>query len=463
MRSIKYRIFITSFLLSSFIFILLSLFILFEAKRFIFSSLEDNLHSKVQLFLGLVHEEHNKLEFELEEIKGGEYSILGSGHYYIVDIEKENIIVSPSITDNSFKFEIFDIIKKNKKNEILFYSKGVMNEKVIVLEKSFIFKGHSVKITISESTKESDKILENIQNSVYIFTFLAISIFCLINYLLLLKLLKPLDSFTNEISNISHRNLNTEISIPSDIYEIKSLTKSFNNMLSKINKAFETEKFIISEASHQLKTPLAIIRSNCDITLKKERTIEEYKETLLDIKETSIDMTKKINDMLSLAKLDSESLKEETFEFNSLLDLVNKSVEISNPLAIKKNINISVFDIEPNIFIKSNFNELVEAFVNLVENAIKYSKKDSKINIYSKINDKNIEIYIQDFGIGIKSSDLSKIFDRFFRGNNVQEDGTGLGLPIVNLIVKLHQGNIKVLSEENKGSTFIISLPFQKM
>ncbi|MFN4150267.1 MAG: hypothetical protein ACK4IX_04945, partial [Candidatus Sericytochromatia bacterium] len=203
MRSIKYRIFIFSFLLSSFIFILLSLFISIQAEKFIFDSLEDNLHSKMQLLIGLIHEEKNKLEFELSEIKGGEYSILGSGHYYIVNINNTEI-VSPSISDNKFIFIPLNKIEKNKsKNEKLYTSLGTLGENVIVLEKDFFLYDKKVKIFVAESTKESTKILNNIKNSIYLFNIIAIIFLCLINYLIVNKFLKPLDLFSREISSIS--------------------------------------------------------------------------------------------------------------------------------------------------------------------------------------------------------------------------------------------------------------------
>lgn len=461
MNSIKFRIFASSFLLSTIVFVSFSLFIYSEVEKFVFEALDDTLHSKMQLLIGLLHEEKNKVEFELTEIKGGEYSIVGSGHYYKVVIESQKNIVSPSLDKNNFDFKITEnkIISQNQ-DEKLFNSLGVLNEKIRVLEKDFNFIDKNIKIIVAESTEESLTTLDKIKHSIYLFTILGISILCFFSFLISKKSLEPIENLANEISSIGHKNLNIRIKPKKINKELESLINSFNGMLSRINKAFETEKFIISEASHQLKTPIAVIRSNCDITLKKDRTVEDYKETLLTIKETSISMTKQINDMLSLAKLDSVNFKEEDFKLTNISKCINKALDISQSLAIKNNIELIFSSNNDNLEILGDENRLTEAFLNLIENAIKYNKPNGKVEVFlEKLNNK-IKILIKDTGTGIHEKDLPNIFERFYRSRNIVDiEGTGLGLPIVKAIVELHSGAISLESSVNKGTSFIINFP----
>lgn len=459
MNSIKLRIFISSFLLSSIVFLTVSLFIYSEVKKFVFEALDDTLHSKMQLLVGLLHEEKNKIEFELTEIKGGEYSIVGSGHYYKVLIEGQKNIVSPSLDKNNFDFKITEnkIIIQNE-DEKIFNSIGILNEKTRVLEKDFDFIDKKVKIIVAESTEESIVTLDKIQHSIYLFTILGVSVLCLFSFLISKKSLEPIDNLAKEISSISHRNLNIRIKPKKTNKELASLIESFNNMLERINKAFETEKFIISEASHQLKTPIAVIRSNCDITLKKDRSIEDYKEVLLDIKETSVNMSKQINDMLLLAKLDSGNFKTEDFKQIGINKCINKAIEISKTFALKNNIKVSFLPTNKKVEIWGNEEKLTEAFLNIIENGIKYNKINGKVDILVENNNNTIKIFINDTGNGIPEKDLPNIFERFYRSRNIVDiEGTGLGLSIVKSIVELHDGTINVESSENKGTSFIIS------
>lgn len=459
MNSIKFRIFASSFLLSTIVFITFSLFIYSEVKRFVFEELDDTLHSKMQLLIGLLHEEKNKVEFELTEIKGGEYSIVGSGHYYKVSIENEKNIVSPSLDKNNFDFRVIGnkIIYQNE-DEKVFNSQGVLNEKIRVLEKDFVFIDKNVSISVGESIEESHATLHKIKRSIYLFTTFGVSILCFFSFLISKKSLEPIDNLAKEISSIGHKNLNIRIKPQKINKELASLIESFNNMLGRINKAFETEKFIISEASHQLKTPIAVIRSNCDITLKKERTVEDYKETLSTIKETSISMTKQINDMLSLAKLDSVNFKEDDFKSTNIIKCINRAIDISQSLAIKNNIEVVFQHNEDNLEILGNEERLTEAFLNIIENGIKYNKPNGKVSVFLEKTPYSIKVSIKDTGTGIPAKDLPNVFERFYRSRNIVDiEGTGLGLAIVKAIIELHTGSIKVESSENEGSVFTIT------
>lgn len=232
-------------------------------------------------------------------------------------------------------------------------------------------------------------------------------------------------------------------------------------MLWRIGDAFAKQKRFLSDASHELRTPTSVIKSYCDVTLKKEREKKEYEDALNVIRDTAEKMILLIQKILDAARLEARDallLKKETVDIGSILNAVYK---LMLPIADEKGIKILAVGDAKGINISGDKERLTELFINLVDNAIKYNRKNGRVILSSDVKNGAVIVTISDTGIGIPEEDLSKIFDRFYRVDKSRSEvnGAGLGLSIAKAIVEAHNGSIEAASTVGKGSTFKIALP----
>lgn len=230
--------------------------------------------------------------------------------------------------------------------------------------------------------------------------------------------------------------------------------------LKPIQQMTEDQKQFISDASHELKTPLTALKSLFEVSLR------DKKMTLMDAKKViqqGIDQTDKLsklsNSLLELSRFDNRKLV--STQTVLIKEIINDAVSQLQPKADQKNIKI-VFKIGSQK-VCGNYQKLVELFVIFLDNAIKYSHDNTKINLTAINHKKNLLIKIVDQGIGISKKDLPHIFDRFYQANNSRtknsDSGYGLGLSIAKQIIDLHHGKIEVETKLNRGTTFVIHLP----
>lgn len=270
--------------------------------------------------------------------------------------------------------------------------------------------------------------------------------------------LRPLEDLNEEMRKKSSKNLSKEIEFIDNGDEISELIKSFNRMSRRLNKSFEAQKEFVENASHELKTPLAIIQANLDTALEDGNiSKKELKELLHSSKESVKFMDKLTEDLLLLSVLEHEIEEEEV----DLVDVVKRSVEDVSGLLKKKKIKIEsdIKDVKSKVM--GNTVLLQRAIMNILENAIKYSGS-KKVVISLEEKENFIYISIRDNGKGISKKDLEKIFDRFYRvekSRSRKTGGSGLGLAITKSIIERFKGKITVESVVNKGSTFSLTIP----
>ncbi len=232
--------------------------------------------------------------------------------------------------------------------------------------------------------------------------------------------------------------------------------------LQPIQKMTEDQRRFISDASHELRTPITALKSLFEVSLRdKKLNLSDAKKVLLSGIEQS-DRLKNLSDsLLELSRLEVNHIQNQ-FQSVSLKKIISDSVSQIKPKSEEKNIKIITRLTPSKIFGDSN--RLVELFVIFLDNAIKYSGPNTKIKIISEINNKQLVIKIIDQGIGINKKDLPYIFDRFYQSDNARtkknNSGYGLGLSIAKKIIEAHNGKIEVISKLNYGTKFIIYLPY---
>jgi signal transduction histidine kinase len=280
-------------------------------------------------------------------------------------------------------------------------------------------------------------------------------------YIFSRQLLSPITQITTQVNEISAQNLKNRIPTGSIKDEWYHLTSTLNDLLNRLQESFETQRRFISNASHELSTPLTAISSQLQVYLQKDRNPEEYRKVMQSIYQdvqhmsqltkTLLELTKTSGDAggleLSLVRID-EILLRLPFE----LQKINTSYSIS--LSFK-----NLPDEENALYVFGSEELLFTAFKNIVANACKYSE-DKQSSVILSAKDGRIEVVIEDKGIGIAETELKRIFEPFYRSEDIRNtEGFGLGLSLALKIIKIHKGELNVQSVVNKGSRFTVSLP----
>jgi heavy metal sensor kinase len=323
--------------------------------------------------------------------------------------------------------------------------------------------------------------VEDALNTLFIILIIAVPLVLLIASLggqfLANKALKPVDQITQTARMITSQNLNQRIKPLKVKDEISRLIETFNEMISRLDRSFRQVKQFSTDASHELKTPLTILKGEVEVALRKKRESQEYEQILKSNLEEINRMSQIVEDLLLLSKGDSGEIRLNKEDMN-LTEILNEVVAQVNILAQSKNLHIETSNHHEEIHIFGDPLRIRELFLNLIENGIKYTEERGSIHIHLTKDDflqdgtpaggpkagqaEFARIIVSDTGIGIAKEDQERIFDRFFRVDKArsrEQGGSGLGLSICKWIVEAHRGEIKVESELGKGSSFIVKLP----
>ncbi len=317
------------------------------------------------------------------------------------------------------------------------------------------------KIIIEVGTTK-DILGASLENLLYILSFIVpiILIFSIIaGNFLIYKSFAPIQKVLEELKSINASDLSARLKNSNNQDEINQLITEINNLLIRLESSFERISQFSSDASHELKTPLTIIKGELEIALRKDRNIDEYKQSLKTSLEEVIVIEQTINDLLFLAKNEKDLITTNMEEILYFDEIIDESInEVKNFAKINR-IKIK-FELLETIEFKGYSNLLKIAIKNILKNAIQYSHANSEIIVKSYKKNELFYISIQDFGIGIPSNEQEKIFEKFYRtdrSRNKNSGGTGLGMSIVKKIIDIHKGSIQLESVENVGSTITIS------
>ena len=267
----------------------------------------------------------------------------------------------------------------------------------------------------------------------------------------------PVNKITKTAKEISEsKDLSQRINLKETDKEISSLAATFDEMLEKLETSFNKEKQFTSDASHELRTPISVILTECEYGEECVEDIDEFKEVIGSIKEQANKMSKLVSELLMISRMDKNKivLSFEDLNIRELLNCVcDEQIEIQT-----KKIEL-IRNIDENVMGNADRMTLTRLFVNLISNAYQYSPENTKI-IVSLTKEKDKVVFsVKDEGIGISKEDQTKIWDRFYQVNSSRLDdgsgGSGLGLSMVKWISDMHKGTLTVESELGKGSTFI--------
>lgn len=285
-------------------------------------------------------------------------------------------------------------------------------------------------------------------------------------YFLTKKTLTPLQKLTSEVSQIQAQNLSTQLAVPNSKDEIAQLTSSFNEMLTRLDNAFSTQKQFSANAAHELRTPLAVLQTNLEVFEKKqEPEMVEYRQLFTMIKEQTARLSQLVGTLLDMTNLKSVPRTDQV----TLEELVDEVFCDLDPVAEKAGISIHFDDSanqDSHTDVTGSYVLLYRAVYNLVENAIKYNRPNGSVTVSVKEKNSQVMILVKDTGIGISPENQKKIFDPFFRVDKSRSramGGAGLGLALVDSIAREHGGSVKVLESNEKGSIIALMLPVSSL
>lgn len=273
--------------------------------------------------------------------------------------------------------------------------------------------------------------------------------------------LKPISKIIQKVDSISEQNLHERLKTDNNQDELTKLSQTFNKMLERIEDAFIMQRNFVSNASHELRTPLTAITGQLEVTLLKERSIEEYEKSIKSV----LDDIKKLNQIcnglleLTYANNKADNLSNIKIRIDELLWEIRNDIQKIHP---EYQIEIDYFnmpDDENIMFTKGNMHLIRTALINVIDNACKYSP-DKLAKVELAFNTNKIKIQVKDNGIGISEEEQKNIFTPFYRSSNAKSfQGSGLGLALSKRIIEKYNGKISLSSKLNKGTTVFIELP----
>jgi signal transduction histidine kinase len=278
-------------------------------------------------------------------------------------------------------------------------------------------------------------------------------------YFLSNRALAPVERIRQEAEAIDPNHLTSRLLVPHVDDELKHLAETLNAMLARIEGGFVTIQQFTADASHELRAPLALIITAAEVTLRRERSTAEFKETLRRITLEARRMSKTIEDLLLLARGDTDHSSEA--EQVDIQLIVEEVCEQFAPIAAAKQLSLRLAPSADRVWAKARGTDVRRVLVILLDNAIKYTESGS-ISVRLAREKERVELSVSDTGIGISSEDIPLIFNRFWRADRVRSrgaGGAGLGLSLATQIMTRLAGEIKVTSQPRQGSRFTVSFP----
>lgn len=271
--------------------------------------------------------------------------------------------------------------------------------------------------------------------------------------------LRPVGRITRVAREIEATDLSRRINLRGPNDELRQMADTFDAMLSRLDAAFESQRRLIAEASHELRNPLAVIRTNLEVVMSDpDATVDDFREAGVVVERTAQRMTTLVDDLLHYAR------RQEPANRAGLVDVAPIVGEIASEFrAAAERAGVRIDHVAmPALFVHGDGLQLRQALANLVANALRFAPRDTSLRVAAGADGGWVWLAVEDRGPGIAPEDQERVWLRFWRGDKrrAREEGrSGLGLTIVKQIVERHKGKVQLLSEPGKGSTFILWLP----
>jgi two-component system sensor histidine kinase ArlS len=325
----------------------------------------------------------------------------------------------------------------------------------------FNYGGKKYVITASAYDQYGYSKLTHLRETIWLVFFCSIVIIYAAGRFFSRRALMPVTEIVNKVKNITASNLDLRLDHAEGKDELAELAATFNTVLDRIENSFEAQKQFVSNISHEVRTPLAVLTAELELSTYKDRSVAEYKKVITNTLIDARRLSKLSDSLLDFAKAsyDPSEIGFKEVRIDEILLDARQKVQKENSGYLIDIHYETEFETDDEMSVEGNEYLLNVAFSNLLENGGKFSKQPETIVTIS-FKDKNIILMFSDNGIGISKEDLDLIFTPFYRGNNKKfAEGNGVGLSLTQKIIALHKGTISVSSEIGKGAMFTVVLP----
>jgi len=319
-------------------------------------------------------------------------------------------------------------------------------------------------LVVMQSLHPQHEMLEDIRNTFLWAIPIALLVASLGGYFLARKSLQPVAAMATQARAMGAANLHARLAVLNPRDELGQLAVTFNQLLERLEESFERQKRFMADASHELRTPVAILHGETEVTLSRvDRSPEEYRETLGILKDESQRLARIVEDLFTLTRADAGQYPLQ-LQSVYLDELAADVLRRARSLAMAKKITLSA-TIDPELPIEADEALLRRMLLNLLDNAIKYTPEGGQVSLQCHRRGDDYTLSVSDTGTGIPVELQTRIFERFFRADKARSRaegdsaGAGLGLSIARWIAEAHHGRLELTKSDAAGTTFTASLP----
>jgi two-component system, OmpR family, heavy metal sensor histidine kinase CusS len=344
---------------------------------------------------------------------------------------------------------------------VSFLTSNLDSQQYRIAQKNTLIDGQLFDISAAVPTEPFDQALDRFRLIEKRFLPLLVILASLLGYWLSSRALAPVNRIILSAEQIGLQNLSQRLEVPTAADELQRLIVTLNAMLERIESSVKRIRQFTANASHDLRTPLSLIRTHAELALRRPRTDIEYRECLSRILTVSEETTQLVEGLLTLARADAGAadLHFREIDLAPILQKIGQQVSV---LAHSKGLSFSSRLSDEPLSLSGDSVALERLLLAVLENALKYTPAGGFVRLLSSVNSGEAVVEIEDTGVGIAAEDLPRVFDRFFRADQARSrevQGCGLGLSIARWIAEAHNGRIAVESQVGVGSRFRITLP----
>ncbi|HTR36570.1 MAG TPA: ATP-binding protein [Bryobacteraceae bacterium] len=319
-------------------------------------------------------------------------------------------------------------------------------------------RGNDYYLAIGRAIDQNDKVLYDFTRNYFSVVPLVIVLSGLLGWFLAGRALGPVNSVAEAAQRITHSSLHLQIPMRRAGDELDRLIEAFNHMMTRLNLSFEQVRQFSTDVSHELRTPLTVVRGQLEVALFTAKTVDQYRDAMATALEGVERLSNIVRALLLLSQAESGQLALQRNDLD-IAGLVRGVVDEHQIPAEAEGVRLTE-EIPPSCRIYADRTQIERLVSNLLSNAIKYTPSGGHVKVSLTPGTEEVKLVVEDTGVGISPDHLPHIFDRFYRVPSSDPDkGLGLGLSFVAWIVKAHGGTIEVLSELEKGTRFVVTLP----
>jgi heavy metal sensor kinase len=376
-------------------------------------------------------------------------------------VEGSIVYVSGPPKDHSFEPSQIPLPTKLKESDVSTNVEMAHGHRVLI--EGIVFSnsdGSRFLVESGASYRQVDEVLDELLLMFATLIPIVVSVIAVAGYWLMRQALRPVDEITKSARAMTSTNLRDRLPLISTGDEIERLSTAFNEMITRLDAAFQNIARFTADASHELRTPLTILRLELDGIVQHRELAPQLVDQIESALEETHHLSRIVENLLVISRLDAGVIPIERVPLD-LGELVASTVEPMQLLAEEKPVSLGC-EVHSNVYVEGDRSHLKMLILNLVDNAIHYTPAGGQITIKLTSGDRSALLEIVDTGVGISPEGLPHIFERFYRADKARSrnsGGAGLGLAIVRAICDAHKGEIRVLSTEGLGTRFFVELP----